>query len=124
LSNQFDIGIARSFLDGMLELSIDAYYKKMSDLTMMSRKISIEGLAENISDMDLVLVGGKGKSKGIELLFTKTRGSLTGFVGYSLSQSMRQFEDVNDNKYFLADNDRTHSFSFGSTNPTRTVSLS
>lgn len=112
LSNQFDIGIARSFLDGMLELSIDAYYKKMSDLTMMSRKISIEGLAENISDMDLVLVGGKGKSKGIELLFTKTRGSLTGFVGYSLSQSMRQFEDVNDNKYFLADNDRTHSFSF------------
>jgi outer membrane receptor for ferrienterochelin and colicin len=111
MSQQFDVGIERSFLDGMLELSVDAYYKKMTDLAMMSRTISVEGMAENISDMDVVLTGGNGKAKGIELLLTKTRGSLTGFVGYSLAQTMRQFDGVNDNKYFFADNDRAHSFS-------------
>ena len=69
MSQQFDVGIERSFLDGMLELSVDAYYKKMSDLAMMSRTISMEGMTGNISDLNVVLTGGNGKAKGIELLF-------------------------------------------------------
>ncbi|MBR3947680.1 MAG: TonB-dependent receptor [Bacteroidales bacterium] len=110
-SDQFDVGIARSFLDGMLETSIDAYYKKMSNLAMMKRNISVEGMVENITDLDLLVTGGNGKAMGIEFLLTKTRGSLTGFMGYSLSRNIRQFEGINKGRYFLADNDRTHSFS-------------
>ena len=110
-SDQFDIGIARSFLDGMLETSIDAYCKKMSNLAMMKRNISVEGMTENITDLDLLATGGNGKAMGIEFLLTKTRGSLTGFMGYSLSRNIRQFEGINKGRYFLADNDRTHSFS-------------
>lgn len=110
-SDQFDIGIARSFLDGMLETSIEAYYKKMSNLAMMKRNISVEGMVENITDLDLLATGGNGKAMGIEFLLTKTRGSLTGFMGYSLSRNRRQFEGINKGRYFLADNDRTHSFS-------------
>ncbi len=110
-SDQFDIGIARSFLDGMLETSIDAYYKKMSNLAMMKRNISVEGMVENITDLDLLATGGNGKAMGIEFLLTKTRGSLTGFMGYSLSRNIRQFDGINKGEYFLADNDRTHSFS-------------
>ncbi len=110
-SEQFDVGIARSFLDGMYELSVDAYYKKMSGLAMLTQKISIDGMAENITDMDLLSVGGNGKAKGIEVLFSKTRGSLTGFIGYSLSKNLRQFEEINNNEYFYADNDCTHTFS-------------
>ena len=110
-SDQFDIGIARSFLDGMLETSIDAYYKKMSNLAMMKRNISVEGMVENITDLDLLATGGNGKAMGIEFLLTKTRGSLTGFMGYSLSRNLRQFEGINKGRYFLAENDRTHSFS-------------
>lgn len=109
-SEQFDIGIERSFLDGMLELSADAYYKKMSNLAMMKRDISVEGMIENITDLELLAVGGNGKAMGLEFLLTKTRGSLTGFAGYSLSKSTRQFDGINNNQYFLADNDRTHSF--------------
>ena len=110
-SDQFDIGIARSFLDGMLETSIDAYYKKMSNLAMMKRNISVEGMVENIPDLDLLATGGNGKAMGIEFLLTKTRGSLTGFMGYSLSRNQKQFDGINKGEYFLADNDRTHSFS-------------
>ena len=110
-SDQFDVGIARSFLDGMLETSIDAYYKKMSNLAMMKRNISVEGMVENITDLDLLVTGGNGKAMGIEFLLTKTRGSLTGFMGYSLSRNIRQFEGINKGRYFLADNNRTHSFS-------------
>lgn len=110
-SDQFDVGIARSFLDGMLETSIDAYYKKMSNLAMMKRNISVEGMVENITDLDLLANGGNGKAMGIEFLLTKTRGSLTGFIGYSLSRNQKQFDGINKGEYFLADNDRTHSFS-------------
>jgi hypothetical protein len=110
-SDQFDIGIARSFLDGMLETSIDAYYKKMSNLALMKRNISVEGMVENITDLDLLATGGNGKAMGIEFLLTKTRGSLTGFMGYSLSRNQKQFDGINKGEYFLADNDRTHSFS-------------
>lgn len=109
-SEQFDLGISRSFMNGMYELSLDAYYKKMTNLTIMSQKISIDAMAANISDLNIILTSGKGKSKGIELLFTKTRGTLTGFVGYCLSQNLRQFDGINGNEYFVADNDRTHTF--------------
>lgn len=110
-SQQFDIGIARSFVNGMLEISLDAYYKKMDNLAMMARNISVESMTIDISDLGLLKVGGKGKAKGIELLLTKTRGSLTGFLGYSLSQNLRKFEEINNNEYFNATNDRTHTFS-------------
>jgi hypothetical protein len=46
-----------------------------------------------------MITTGKGWSYGVEVLVRKDMGKLTGWVGYTLSWSWRQFEEVSPDKY-------------------------
>lgn len=59
--------------------------------------------------------GGKGKSKGIEVLLQRKTGRLTGWISYTLSKSTRQFANINNGKPYLYTYDATHDFSIVST---------
>ena len=57
------------------------------------------------------LVYGQGKAYGIELMLEKKKGKLTGWIGYTLSRSLRQFDQINEGKEFSARQDRIHDLS-------------
>jgi len=54
---------------------------------------------------------GKGESYGVELFAQKKAGRTSGWVGYTLSWSNRQFENLNFGKKYPYKYDRRHDFS-------------
>jgi hypothetical protein len=54
---------------------------------------------------------GKGKSYGIELFIQKKEGLYTGYLGYTLSHTNRQFENLNNGNPFPFKFDRLHDVS-------------
>jgi len=71
------------------------------------------------------VVSGSGWAYGIEAFAQKQAGKLTGWVGYTLAWSIRQFDEINGGKPFYARQDRRHDFKVvGSYALTRRVQLS
>lgn len=120
-SNQYSVGYFRNFLDNMFETSVEVYYKDMYDL--VDYKDGANVLLNEHVEADLVF--GKGRSYGIELLFKKRVGNLTGWVGYTLSKTENKFEAINKGNWFSARQDRTHDISVvGMYNINEKISLS
>jgi outer membrane cobalamin receptor len=103
---QVALGGAKS-IGNDYELSIEAYYKSMSNL--ISYKDG-EGLF-NTNDWQDRITQGDGKSYGLEMFVQKKTGRLSGWVGYTLAWSKRQFDDLNFGKEFDYKYDRRHDFS-------------
>lgn len=86
------------------EFSAEAYYKTMTNLTDLKAGVSF---TIDYSDWEKILAtNGIGTAKGIELLIRKVKGSSTGWIGSSLSNSTRQFPDLNDGKPYPYKYDR------------------
>jgi len=107
IADQFSIGYFKNMKDNMFESSIEVYYKIMQD------QIDYKNGANLILNkrVETQLVFGKGKSYGLEFLIRKKSGKLTGWVGYTLARSVRQFDDINNGKSFLAKQDRPNEIS-------------
>ena len=73
-------------------------------------KEGYNGILGDVNWMSKIETGGTGTSKGLEFMIKKTAGSFTGFMSYTLSNSTRQFENINYGKEYLYDFDRLHSF--------------
>ena len=56
------------------------------------------------------LVQGKGESYGMEVLVRRKTGKITGWIGYTLSWTNRQFAELNGGKPFPYRYDRRHDF--------------
>ena len=57
------------------------------------------------------VVFGRGWAYGSEFFLRKRLGKLTGWIGYTLARSERQFAEINNGKSFPASFDRTHDIS-------------
>ena len=106
-ANQVAIGLAKTWRQ--FEFSVEGYYKKMSNLIEYKDGASYVNLEEDWQDK--VAVNGKGESYGAEVLLQKKKGSLSGWVGYTLSWANRQFEELNYGKWFPYKYDRRHDMS-------------
>jgi outer membrane receptor protein involved in Fe transport len=106
LSWQYAMGFFKNFKDGMFETSLETYYKTM-DHQIEYR----EGYTPSLKDPEEEFVFGKGWSYGTELFVNKVKGRLTGWVGYTLSWTMRRFKDLNDGMKYPSRNDRRHDLS-------------
>ena len=107
--NQYSIGFYKNMNKNMYELSVEAYYKDMKNLTEYREGYSPFTAA--LQTLDRQYTQGIGYSYGLEFLINKTLGKLTGWLGYSLSWSMRQFPELNGGQPFYAKNDRRHDVS-------------
>ncbi len=106
-SNQFAFGFAKTFTD-MYRLSIEGYYKTMDNLIEYKDGASFMGASTEWEDkVDM----GKGWSYGAEVFLEKRIGKLTGWVGYTLSWTNRQFENINEGEIFPYKYDRRHDIS-------------
>lgn len=107
IADQFSIGYFKNLRDNMFEASVEVYYK------IMQNQIDYKNGANLILNkkVETQLVFGQGKSYGIELLVRKKTGKLTGWIGYTLARSERQFADIDNGKTFPAKQDRPNEIS-------------
>lgn len=113
-SQQGAIGISKDFLNNGYDVSLEGYYKKMDNVLSYKEAASFLSIGENegkkISWEDNV-TSGQGWSYGAELFLRKNTGKFTGWIGYTLSWTELQFNDLNFGKKFYARYDRRHDIS-------------
>ena len=102
---QYSLGVFKNFHQNMFESYVDLYYKQMYNLPEYREGIGLSMLHLNT---DQLYVFGKGWAAGAEFFVKKSRGRFTGFIGYTLSFTRRQFDDLNGGKPFWAKYDRRH----------------
>ena len=107
-SDQYTIGWQGTFFKGKFLAEVSAYYKDMFNLATI--KEGYTGILGDENWVNKIETAGKGTAKGIEFMFRKTSGSFTGFASYTLSNSTRQFANINNGVEYLFDYDRLHSF--------------
>ncbi len=100
-------GIFKNFKNNMLETSVEVYYKNMQNQIEYS-----EGYTPNtLEDTENYFTFGKGWSYGAEFFVNKTRGKLTGWIGYTLSWTWRKFPGLNFGEKYPAKFDRRNDLS-------------
>jgi hypothetical protein len=108
-STQFSLGWKSQFFDEAFESELNLYYKELNQLATYK-----EGYSNLMGDggwRSKIETGGNGRAKGVELLVRKLKGKWTGFMGYTYSNSTRQYPGINKGEEYLFDYDRPHSLS-------------
>lgn len=103
---QYATGFFKNFKDNNYEASIELYYK-----TMKNQIEYREGYTPSLNDPEEDFVFGKGWSYGAEFFVNKSRGRLTGWIGYTLSWTWRKFEKINQGNKYPTKYDRRHDMS-------------
>ena len=111
VADQFAVGYFRNFHDNVYELSVEAYYKSMRNVT---------DFADNAQlffneDLSTEFRQGKSSSYGAELMLNKARGRLTGMLAYTWSKTVREIDGVNLGNEFFANYDRRHVLNINAT---------
>ena len=105
---QYSLGVFKNFHHDMFETYIDLYYKQMYNLAEYKEGLDLSILRIN---PDQLYTFGKGWSAGAEFFIKKSKGRWTGFIGYTLGFTRRQFDDLNGGKPYWAKYDRRHDIS-------------
>jgi len=108
-SKQWAGNISTDINNGEYELSLEGYYKTMRNL--ITYKAGYSNLSSTESWENSIEGNGDGESYGAELFLQKKKGKTTGWVGYTLSWTNRQFENINFGEWYPYKFDRRHDFS-------------
>jgi len=104
ISNQASVALSYIPDQSSYEFSAEMYYKRMERLVELKQGINF---AVDFSGWEKILAtNGIGNSKGVDLLIRKVQGLSTGWVGMSVAQATRHFNDLNDGKVFPFKYDR------------------
>lgn len=107
LADQFSFGYFNNFKDNNYEFSAEVYYKPMQNQIEYRNGTDLRGNQNVEAD----LVYGKGRAYGLELFFKKKFGKFNGWVGYTISKTERQFDQIENGNWFNARQDRPHDLS-------------
>ena len=107
ISWQYSAGLFKNFKENMYETSVEVYYKNMQNQIEYQ-----EGYTPNtLEDTENSFTFGRGWSYGSEFFINKTKGRLTGWIGYTLSWTWRQFSQLNGGEKFPSKYDRRNDIS-------------
>jgi hypothetical protein len=107
VADQVSLGFSKNFKDNAYELNAETYYKSMKNQIDFKDGTDIN----NVPDIESELLFGKGRAYGLEILWKKKEGKLTGWIGYTLSKTERKINGINDGQWYNAKQDRTHDVS-------------
>lgn len=108
IAHQVTLGYFNNFgKEDAFQFSVETYYKKMQNSIdfRTGAEITLNPTVEG------ELIYGKGRAYGLELLLKKQKGKFTGWLGYTLARSEKKFDEVNNNTWFPARQDRIHDIS-------------
>lgn len=100
--SQYSAAYAGMTSDGAWDWSAEVYYKTMrnvydyKDGAGMFTRINLESM----------ILGGKGRSYGLELILRKNSGRLNGWISYTLSKTRTRIPGINEGLWYNASNDR------------------
>lgn len=111
---QVSIGLYKNLRSNTIELSAEAYYKRIKDfpdyksgaVLVMNHHVETE------------MLNTRGKAWGIELMVKKLTGKLNGWLSYTYSRTLLQQDDplagelINDGKWYPANYDKPHDVTF------------
>jgi hypothetical protein len=127
IADQYSLGIYKNFKGGMIEASVETYYKNISGLK--DYKVAATLLMNE--HVETEIINCEGKAYGAELLIRKPSGKLNGWLSYTYSRILQRSqgrfreEKINNNEWFPAIYDKPHSFSLvGNYRFSRRVSMS
>ncbi len=92
-----------------LDVSIEGFYKTMSNLLEYRSPVNESGNLDNIEN--IVAKNGKGKSYGIEFQLKKDFDKFSTNLNYTLAWNYRQFNELNNGKWFPFIYDKRHDLS-------------
>ena len=114
LLDQVAVGYFKIFDNNRYNLEVEAFYK-----TIQNRLDYIDG-AELIANdaIEQILLTGQARAGGLEVLFRKNEGKLTGWIAYTLSRSEQQTpgrtsseSGINYGNWYATPYDKTHDIS-------------
>jgi hypothetical protein len=114
-SQQIAIGIAKDLPKRNLELTIEGYYKKSNNVIGYREGASFLMIDDPESTKEVNyednITSGQAWSYGGEILLQRKLGKLSGWLGYTLSWTQMQFDELNFGKKYYARYDRRHDLS-------------
>lgn len=112
--DQWAVGFFKNFKDDQYSLEVEAFYKKIEN-----RVDYIDGadlIANNA--IEQVVLNGRARAYGMEILVKKNEGKLTGWLAYTLSRTEQQTPGrtsqelgINNGKWYRTGWDKTHNLS-------------
>lgn len=112
ISDFASLGVFKTYKDNVWELSAEAYYRNTQNVVDY-----ISGANLQLSKaIETQLISGKAKAYGLELMLTKKRGELSGWVSYTYARSLQQIrgdypelQQISDGNWYASNYDKPHS---------------
>jgi len=111
VSQLWTVGYFKNLKSNIYEFSVEAYYRATQNI--LDFKPGADFLLQNY--IETQVLQGKSKSYGLELMVTKKKGELTGWVNYTYSRVFNRVnegpkftERINDGNWYPANFDRPH----------------
>ncbi|MEL0457560.1 TonB-dependent receptor [Flavobacteriaceae bacterium SZ-1-7] len=114
LLDQYAVGYFKNFSDNMYSLEVESFYKKIKN------RIDYTDGADLIANnaIEQVILNGKARAYGLELLLRKNEGKLNGWLAYTLSKSEQRTPGripgelgINNGNWYKTPYDKTHDIS-------------
>ncbi len=111
IADQFAVGYFANFKDDKYSLEVESFYKKIKN-----RMDYIDG-ADLIANeaIEQVILNGEMRSYGLEIMFRKNTGKLSGWIAYTLSRSEQRTPGrtaletgINNGNWYRSAYDKTH----------------
>ena len=107
IGDQVDFGYFKNFKDNNYETSLEVYYKNLENQIEYKPGADIRFN----KTVESQLLFGKGYAYGVELFVKKKYGKINGWIGYTLSRSIRKFDGIDNGIAFPAKQDIIHDIS-------------
>lgn len=114
LLDQYAVGYFKSLKDGDYSLETEVFYK---DIQNRIDYINGANLIAN-NQIETVILNGKARAYGLEVLLKKNEGKIKGWLAYTLSRSEQLTPGrtatepgINDGEWYKTPFDKTHDFS-------------
>jgi len=108
--NQYSLGYFQNFSENVYEFSVEGFYRTIDNAVdyMEGADITLNPILES------GIAQGKGKTYGVEVFFKKASGRFNGWLSYTFSRSLRQFDGtgngivINEGGYYASAFDQPH----------------
>ncbi len=114
IGDQFSVGYYKNLKGTTIEMSVEAYYKIMSN----TLDFKDGAILLNNNHLETEVLDSEGKAYGVEFLLKKSLGKLNGWISYTYSRSFLRTqgeystETINDGDYYPSSYDKPHAFNF------------
>ena len=106
-SVQYAIGYFQNLLNDAYEASFETYYKSLANQIDYADDY-VNDISKEVED---AFVFGTGRAYGAEFFLKKSKGDLSGWIGYTLSKTERSFPGIENGRWYPATYDRRHDLS-------------